>query len=81
MDFSYFYRLQELEQQMVGGEEINNVEVKERRKKRKTFAEERKRKLAGKICLQVFQCSYRHVCIKFKDFEKKLLQFSRTMSL
>ena len=40
---------------MVGGEEINNVEVKERRKKRKTFAEERKRKLAGKISLQVFR--------------------------
>ena len=33
---------------MVGGEQINNVEMKERRKKRKTFAEERKRRLAGK---------------------------------
>lgn len=43
-----FSRLHELEQQMVGGEQIDNVEVKERRKKRKTFAEERKRKLAGK---------------------------------
>lgn len=39
-------RLHELEQQMVGGEQINNVEMKERRKKRKTFAEERKRRLA-----------------------------------
>ena len=36
---------------MVGGEQMNNVEVKERRKKRKTFAEERKRKLAGKLFL------------------------------
>ena len=60
---------------MVGGEEINNVEVKERRKKRKTFAEERKRKLAGEICLQVFQGSYRHVCIEFKDFEKNTYSF------
>lgn len=42
-------RLHELEQQMVGGEQLDNVEVKERRKKRKTFAEERKRRLAEAI--------------------------------
>ncbi|XP_060578330.1 kinesin-like protein KIF17 isoform X2 [Ruditapes philippinarum] len=42
-------RLQELEQQMVGGENKENKELKERRKKRKQFADERKRKLAEAI--------------------------------
>ncbi|KAK3601966.1 hypothetical protein CHS0354_020727 [Potamilus streckersoni] len=39
-------RLHELEQQMVGGENINNIEVKEKRTKRRKFVEEKKRKLA-----------------------------------
>ncbi|XP_067655416.1 osmotic avoidance abnormal protein 3-like [Haliotis asinina] len=42
-------RLEELQQQMVGGENKNNREVKERRKKRKRYAEERKQKLAEAI--------------------------------
>lgn len=42
-------RLQELEQQMVGGENKENNELKERRKRRKQFADERKRKLAEAI--------------------------------
>ncbi len=37
---------------MVGGENKNNREVKERRKKRKRYAEERKQKLAGMISRQ-----------------------------
>lgn len=40
-------RLQELEGQMVGGENIDNEEVKERHVKKMKFAEERKVKLAG----------------------------------
>ncbi|KAL4224904.1 Kinesin-like protein kif17 [Mactra antiquata] len=42
-------RLQELEQQMVGGENKENKELKEKRRKRKAFADERKRKLAEAI--------------------------------
>ncbi|KAK3101727.1 hypothetical protein FSP39_005895 [Pinctada imbricata] len=42
-------RLQELEMQMVGGENKNNKQVKERRRKRKLFADERKQKLAEAI--------------------------------
>lgn len=42
-------RLQELQKQMVGGEAANNHEVKERRKKKIKFAEERKAKLAEAI--------------------------------
>ena len=47
MIYGSIYRLQELEQQMVGGENKANNDVRERRSKRKRFAEERKRKLAG----------------------------------
>lgn len=43
----FYFRLQELEQQMVGGENKENKELKEKRTRRKRFAEERKRKLAG----------------------------------
>eukprot|EP00106_Octopus_bimaculoides_P004648 XP_014772090.1 PREDICTED: kinesin-like protein KIF17 [Octopus bimaculoides] len=42
-------RLLVLQQQMVGGENVNNKEVKERRKKKMKFAEERKRKLAEAV--------------------------------
>ncbi|XP_060086319.1 osmotic avoidance abnormal protein 3-like [Ylistrum balloti] len=42
-------RIQELEKQMVGGENKNNTEVKNRRKKRMKFADERKQKLAEAI--------------------------------
>ena len=40
-------RLQELEKQMVGGENKDNKTLKEKRKKRKLFADERKQRLAG----------------------------------
>ena len=36
---------------MVGGEQANNTEVKERRKRKKRHAEERKKKLEGKRCI------------------------------
>lgn len=42
------FRLQELQQQMVGGEAAGNQEMKERRKNKIKFAENRKAKLAGK---------------------------------
>ncbi|XP_021345803.1 kinesin-like protein KIF17 isoform X2 [Mizuhopecten yessoensis] len=42
-------RIQELEKQMVGGENKNNPEVKNRRKKRMKFADEQKQKLAEAI--------------------------------
>ncbi|XP_033752605.1 kinesin-like protein KIF17 isoform X7 [Pecten maximus] len=42
-------RIQELEMQMVGGENKNNTEVKNRHKKRMKFADERKQKLAEAI--------------------------------
>ncbi|XP_050410130.1 osmotic avoidance abnormal protein 3 isoform X2 [Patella vulgata] len=42
-------RLQELENQMVGGENVNNQEVKERRKVRKKFAEQKRLKLAEAV--------------------------------
>ncbi|CAI9723541.1 Hypothetical predicted protein [Octopus vulgaris] len=42
-------RLLVLQQQMVGGENVNNKEVKERRKKKMKLAEERKRKLAEAV--------------------------------
>ena len=41
------YRLQELQQQMVGGEAVNNAEVKERHKKRMKHADETQKRLAG----------------------------------
>ena len=47
MLFSMVVRLQELQHQMVGGEQANNEEVKQRRQKKKRHAEERKKKLAG----------------------------------
>ena len=40
-------RLQELQEQMVGGEALGNVEIRERRKKKKRHAEEKRRALAG----------------------------------
>lgn len=40
-------RLKELQQTVVGGEMSNNEEVKEKRKKLKTYAEENQRKLHG----------------------------------
>lgn len=41
-------RLQELQEQMVGGEAVGNSEIKERRKKKKRHAEEKRQALAGK---------------------------------
>ena len=43
------FRLQELQRNIVGGEKKDNQEAKERRKKRKMHAEERKLKLAEEI--------------------------------
>uniref|UniRef100_K1QL73 Kinesin-like protein KIF17 n=1 Tax=Magallana gigas TaxID=29159 RepID=K1QL73_MAGGI len=44
-----YRRLQELEKQMVGGEKKDDTVAKERRRKRKLFADERKQKLAEAI--------------------------------
>ncbi|XP_078333667.1 osmotic avoidance abnormal protein 3-like isoform X3 [Crassostrea virginica] len=44
-----YRRLQELEKQMVGGEKKDDKVTKERRRKRKLFADERKQKLAEAI--------------------------------
>ena len=46
----FFFRLQELQKNMVGGEEAKNEEKKERHKKRNKHAEERRKKLQG-LCL------------------------------
>ena len=43
------FRLEELQQAMVGGEQANNEEVKERIRKKKKYAEERNRKLKGEF--------------------------------
>ena len=52
-----YCRLEELQQNMVGGEQANNEEVKERRKKKKKYAEERRKKLLGLyIYLDMFKC-------------------------
>lgn len=48
-------RLMELQQQMVGGEQANNEEVKRLHQKKKVFAEERKRKLQR---MNIFICLY-----------------------
>lgn len=44
-----FPRLEMLQKQMVGGEEVDNTELKERRRRKKKHVEERKKKLAGQI--------------------------------
>lgn len=43
-----YCRLQELQEQMVGGEAVGNSELKERRKKKQKHAEEKRQALAGK---------------------------------
>ncbi|ESP02412.1 hypothetical protein LOTGIDRAFT_138487 [Lottia gigantea] len=45
----YYCRLLELENQMVGGENVGNKEIKEKRSKRKKFAEEKRLKLAEAV--------------------------------
>lgn len=49
-NLALFDRLQELEEQMVGGEKAHDRELKEKRAKRKKVAEKRIKLLAGKIC-------------------------------
>ncbi|XP_013396997.1 kinesin-like protein KIF17 [Lingula anatina] len=44
--FGALKRLEELQKQMVGGENADNSEIRERRKKRKRYAEEKKKRLA-----------------------------------
>jgi hypothetical protein len=51
----FLCRLRELQQQFVGGELANNEDIKQRRQKKKKYAEERKRKLQGKYCLIIFR--------------------------
>jgi len=43
----FSFRLAELEQTMVGGEQINNEEIKERHRKKQKFAEDRSKQLRG----------------------------------
>lgn len=69
-------RLAELEQTMVGGEEINNEEVKERHRKKKKFAEDRSKQLRDALALmdgeEIMIGIYENVQDQLRIVEKKL---------
>lgn len=62
------FRLQELQQQMVGGEAASNQEMKEKRKNKIKFAENRKAKLAGKYCNDISCIHSSSTCINIYIF-------------
>ena len=64
-----FSRLQELQEQMVGGEKATNEEVKERRRKKKRYAEERKTKLAGMSLAIYYMVMCFLLALILEDFE------------
>ena len=76
MIFPFFLtinRLEELQQAMVGGEQANNEEVKERIRNKKKYAEERKRKLKGNSLLlfwtklgNLARCEILDSCLKIR---------------
>lgn len=76
------HRLQELEQNMVGGEQASNEEVKEQRKKKKRYAEDRRKKLqealthmdGDEIMLGIYESVQDELRVKSKKLEKQKLQ-------